>query len=265
MQLKLFTVFFLATLLYCITANAQYKQHQVFRDYYTARAIGGERVYQRIQLGIGKHFITGNIDFHYKGPDSAGVMVDTNIKRTIRSRHSFVVQGGTFFPIALLSDNSILAFNIEFLGSYTDIGFDSVVFFPKAVYKKTQGIVMLGVPVSLDLKFGGDVALSKVKKHMFTIGGGLYLGGTNSFTVVEKQLPVAFIPFAKAEIGYFAGIAFKLRAIAYFGKAGFIDRPTGNIFSSNDALYTKTTGGYGYDLSLIIMPFSYGWRTEEWY
>src|SRR4051812_45281116 len=96
-----------------IAANAQYKQHQPFKDYYTARAIGNERIYERIQIGIGKHLLTGTADLHYKGPDSSGLMVDTNVSRHIRSRHSFVIQGGTFFPIVLLSDNSMLAFNVE--------------------------------------------------------------------------------------------------------------------------------------------------------
>src|SRR4051812_48823452 len=105
----------------CTIANAQYKQHQPFSDYYTARAIGNERIYERIQIGIGKHLLTGTANLHYKGPDSSGILVDTNITTHIRSRHSFVIQGGTFFPLALLSDNSMLAFNVEFLGSYTDL------------------------------------------------------------------------------------------------------------------------------------------------
>jgi hypothetical protein len=249
----------------CTAANAQYKQHQPFSDYYTARAIGNERIYERIQIGIGKHLLTGTANLHYKGPDSSGILVDTNITTHIKSRHSFVILGGTFFPLALLSDNSMLAFNVEFLGSYTDLVFDSVYFHPKALYKKSQGIIMLGVPISLDLKYGGDVALSKVKRQMLTIGGGFFFGGTNSYSNTEKQFPFLPIPFAKAEIGFFAGIAFKLRAVVYFGDAKFIDRPTGNIFAADDVLETKTHSGYGYDISLLIMPFSYGWRTEEWY
>jgi hypothetical protein len=99
---------------------------------------------------------------------------------------------------------------------------------------------------------------------MFAIGGGVLFGGASSYLATQKQAPVTAIPFVKIEAGYFAGIAFKLRGVAYFGDANFVDRPTGKIFG-DDVLTTKTHSGYGYQLSLIIMPFAYGWRTEEWY
>ena len=246
-------------------AIAQYRQHQVFKDYYTARAIGNERISQRIYVGVGKHFINGSAKLHYIGPDSSGTrQIDTNIDTKVRAKHSFVVYGGTFFPIALISDQSIIAFSVEFLGSYNDLTLDSVVFRPGEIYKKSESIVMLGVPLSIDFKTGGDVSLSKAQRGMFGIGGGVLAGGTSSYVDQTAQAPFKFIPFIKAEVGYFAGIAFKLRAVAYFGDANFIDRVTGNIYG-NDQLFTTVKSGYGFQVSLNILPFSYGWRTEEWY
>lgn len=247
-----------------VSAYAQYKQHQPFRDYYTARAIGSERVYQRIYIGAGKHFLTGKADLHYVGTDTTGAPVDTNLTKNVRAKGSYVFHAGTFFPVALLSDNSMIAFNVEFLGAFYYLAIDSVFFHPGALYKGSETIAMLGVPVSLEFKSGGDVSLSKARKSMFAIGAGAYFGGTNSYVTHQDQLPFIPIPFAKVEAGFFAGLAFKLRGVAYFGKANFIDRPTGNIFGE-DQLTTKTHTGYGFQLSVIMMPFSNGWRTEEWY
>lgn len=255
---------FILFILFSTTAIAQYKQHQPFKDYYTARAIGGERVYQRIYLGGGKHFIFGTADLHYKGYDTSGNAIDTNLSVRIRSKQSYLIHAGTYFPFVLLSDNSALAFNFEVLGSFSYLTLDSVFFHPKALYKKSEPIIMLGIPVSLDFKTDGDVSLSKVRKTMFTIGGGFLIGGTNRYFTSSAQVPISPIPFTKLEAGYFAGLAIKLHAKIYFGDGKFIDRPTGNIFG-NDELYTKTHSGFGYNISLVLMPFSYGWRTEEWY
>lgn len=246
------------------SVRAQYKQHQPFKDYYTALAVGPERGYQRFFVGVGKHLIPGRADLHYKGLDTLGNPIDTNFHIGVHSRHSFVLYGGTYFPFVLISDNSVLAFSVEFLGSYSDLTLDSVFFNPKSLYKKSESIIMLGIPISLDFKTGGDIPLNKTKRQMFTIGGGILVGGTNNFRSSEKQVPFVPIPFLKLEAGVFAGIALKLRATAYFGDANYIDRKTGNIFG-NDELYTKTRSGYGYDISLIIMPFSPGWQSEKWH
>ncbi|WP_276134931.1 hypothetical protein [Polluticoccus soli] len=259
----------LITLLCLITTiptcvSAQYKQHRPFQDYYSARAIGSERVYQRIYIGAGKHFLTGTADLHYVGTDTTGAPVDTSISKKVRAKGSYVFHAGTFFPVALLSDNSMIAFNVEFLGAFYYLAIDSVFFHPGALYKGSESITMLGVPISLEFKSGGDVSLSKVRKSMFAIGAGAYFGGTNSYVAYQDQLPFIPIPFAKVEAGFFAGLAFKLRGVAYFGNANFIDRPTGHIFGE-DQLTTKTHSGYGFQLSVIMMPFSNGWRTEEWY
>lgn len=243
--------------------TAQYKQHSPFRDYYTARAIGSERVYERIYVGIGKHFFFGNADLAYKGYDTLGSSVDTSYTLRMRSKHSFVITAGTYFPFVLLSDVSTLAFSVELFGSYSDLTPDSVFLYPSALYKKSYPEIMLGVPVSLDFKTGGDVALSTKRRSMFTIGAGILIGGTSRDKLPSSGIP-APIPFLKLEAGTFAGIAIKLQGKIYFGDAHYVNRTDYNIFG-NDELHTITHSNYGYNLSLILMPFSSGWRSEEWY
>jgi hypothetical protein len=251
--------------LYAVAATAQYKQHKLFTDYYAARGIGSERVWQRLYVGIGKHIVSGRAQLHYNGPDSTGKQISIDYDRRLKGSRSFVLHAGTFFPITLFSDNSGLALNIELMGSYAELDYDSIVFYPKAVYDRAIPYLILGVPVSLDLKTGGDVSLSKMRRQMFAIGAGV-VTCISTPSVVERrtEVPVTAIPFLKVEAGVFAGLAFKLRGVAYLRNAININKSYSNVFA-DDEIKVRMRAGYGYHLSLIIMPFSYGWRTEEWY
>lgn len=243
----------------------QYKQHRVFDDYYTARAIGNERIWQRMYIGGGTHIVTGRAQLQYNGPDSTGKWINVDHDQKLRGAKSFMLQAGSYFPIVLISDNTALALNAELMFSYAELSFDSVAFQPRAVYSRPVPYIIAGIPLSLDFKSGGDVSLSKVRRQMFTLGVGA-VGGISTASVAMKrsEIPLTAIPFVKAEIGMFAGIAFKLRGVAYLRNAININETFSNIFTQ-DQVIVKMHAGYGYHVSLIIMPFSYGWRTEEWY
>jgi len=243
-------------------AIAQYKQDQPLADYYRQLGVGNERIWQRISIGIGKHYIPGTADLVYHGIDTLGQPINVNAEGTrLKTRHSYVLHAGTYFPIILISDGSLLAINIEGMFSYADLTVDSVVFASKRVYRKSEQIIMGGAPISLDYKTGGDVSLSKANRTMFTIGGGVTLAGFTNY-LTEPRTPFRAIPFAKLEAGFVFGVAMKLRAMFYFGDANFIDRKTYNVIYGDlpDELETKTHTGFGYNISFMLMPFSYNWK-----
>ena len=72
------------------------------------------------------------------------------------------------------------------------------------------------------------------------------------------------MPFLKAEIGFVAGVAFKIRGMAYLGKSKYT--PTIHYGINNigafDVLETSTEGSNGYSISAIIMPFSWTWNAD---
>jgi hypothetical protein len=103
---------------------------------------------------------------------------------------------------------------------------------------------------------------------MFAVGAGVVPCISTPAAVnrnTQSAPPLTAVPFAKIEAGIFAGLAFKVRAIAYLRGGINVRKTEENIYFPPDELSIKLHSGYGYHLSLIVMPFSYGWRTEEWY
>lgn len=242
-------------------ARAQYKQDQPLADYYRQLGVGNERVWQRFYIGIGKNYIPGTAELSYHGIDTLGGPLNVDAEAKLKTRHSYVIHAGTYFPIILISDGNVLALNIEGIFSFADLTVDSVQFAAKRVYRKSEEIIVAGAPISIEYKTGGDVSLSKANKSMFTIGAGVTLAGYTNY-LAEPRTPFKAIPFAKLEAGFVFGVAMKLRGMFYFGDAHFIERTTYNVIYGDlpDYLETKTKTGFGYNLSFILMPFSYNWK-----
>jgi len=246
---------------------AQYKQHQPFRDYYTWRGVGSERVYQRLYIGGGKHLVSGSFSLQYVANDSFGKPVSVGAEQKLFASNSFVVHAGSFFPIVLLGDNSTLALNTELMFSYAEFSYDSIVIHPEVVYKKRVPYLILGVPVSLDYKNGADVSLNKKQGQMFALGLGVVPCLSTPAAVnraTQSSPPFTAVPFAKAEVGAFVGLAFKLRAIAYLRGGIDVNKTEKNLYFIPDELNIRAQSGYGFHISLIVMPFSYGWSGGDW-
>lgn len=245
---------------------AQYKQHQPFNDYYTSLAVGKERVHQRMYLGIGKHIVSGGFSLSYRVNDSMGNSTSISAEQKLYASHSFVIQAGSFFPIVLLGDNSTLALNLELLFSYAEFAYDSIVIHPDVVYKRRVPYLIAGTPISIDYKNGGDVSLTK-KQMMFAMGAGVVPclstpAAANRQT--QSSPPFTAVPFVKLEAGGFAGLAFKFRAVAYLRGGINVNKTEKNLYFTPDELNIRVQTGYGYHLSLIVMPFSYSWRSDKW-
>jgi hypothetical protein len=251
----------------CIESKAQYGQHQPFRDYYTSLGVGGERVLQRLYLGVGKHIVSGGFSVQYTANDSLGNSFTMGAEQKLSASNSLVLHVGTFFPIALMGDNSAIALNMELMFSYAEFGYDSVVIHPELVYKKRVPYIIAGVPISVDFKTGCDISMSKKRRTMFALGAGVVpclSTPAAANRVTQSSPPVALVPFVKLEAGMFAGLAFKVRATAYLKGGIDVSRTEKNLYFIPDELKVNVQSGYGYHFSVIIMPFSYGWRGENW-
>jgi hypothetical protein len=259
MHLRSFLICTALLLSVTLSANAQYRKS--LQDFYLSKGIGAGRAWQRISLGIGKFYIPAEITLKYKGYNPVGnVYIDTTLKKNTRSRQAWVAHIGTFFPIDMLTDNSMIAVNVELVARSVSLAYDSLLFFGSSKFMSPTPAYMVGLPICFEYKRGGEVSLDKKDRSLFTVGAGIVPCIVNSDDY-NAVTPYKFIPFIKAEIGFVAGIGFKLRGMAYFGKTKY----SGSNFyglnniGANDELHTTTEGGNGYSLSLIIMPFSWSW------
>ncbi len=255
------------TLILIVTAFTVFAQsgyRNRLQDFYYKRSIDGRRPWQRISLAFGKHFMPGTIDLKYTGYPNDN-FYDTSFSFNIKSKRSYAVNVGTYFPIAIVSDVSMLVLNVELMASTTSLGYDSVKFTDTAKFMRSFETSRAGLPISLEYRLGGDVVLNKNYKGLFTLGVGL-MPCINSSDDYDKVPPYKILPFVKAELGFFALVAIKLRATAYLGNTDYLAGSTMyNVVpgGKGDELRASARGSNGFTLSAVIMPFSVSWNTDK--
>lgn len=255
------------TLIMLIIVTSTYAQsgyRHPLQDYYYKKNIDNRRIWQRISLSVGKHYIPGKIDLHYIGvPDSQ--FYDTTLTRSIKSKRSYIVHLGTYFPIAIVSDQSMLVFNVELMASTTTIAYDMVMFADSGKFMHPFETYRVGIPLSLEYRLGGDVTLNKRNKSMFSVGVGI-LPSLNNSDDYGHRPPYKILPFVKAELGFFALVAVKVRAVGYFGNTDYVYSELYNVAQGGrgDYLKAEARGGNGFNLSVVVMPFSFKWNTYSW-
>lgn len=223
-------------------------------------------LWQRIQLGYGVHMLYNKAVFEYR---TVGNNFYTNIS-SMKATKSMVASLDVYFPIAHMSPRSCFAINAGFNYIATTLTHDTVVLGPSMAFQKDLKTAIIGLPISLDFKMGADAAQSKRYATMFTVGAGIqpmYIQSDGFKSEGSKSIDqdTKILSFVKAEAGFRAGLAFKLRAMAYLGQLTLVDRQETIVKegTTNTILgyrRTSSTGPLGYTLQLIIMPGALGWK-----
>ncbi len=239
------------------TATAQSSYRTRLQDYYLQMSSPYGHFARRLSLSFGKYFIPGKVDVDYSGiPDS--LFVDTTMSLTMHARRSYTIAVGDYFPLAIISDNSMLVCNIELMGSYSKLTYDTVYFADSGKLSQSFETFRAGIPISIEYRAGGDVTLNKNSTMMFTIGGGVNVGIIRSLDD-RKVMPYKATPFIKLEMGAFAGLAFKARLVYNFGNSYYAKNENQNVLG-NDYVSSAYRGTNGISFSIVIMPFSYKWE-----
>lgn len=255
---------FLLTLLSAWQADAQYRNS--LQDYYLKKVIDSRRFIRRLAIGGGKHFIPATINMQYEGWDlENGKVLTKELTPSAKLKNAWCGYLGSFIPIALVSDNSMIVFNTELAFTSATFEYDSLLFQGTKRYMKPFHSYRVGALLSVEYRVGGDIPLNKNEGVMLTIGGGLNpcIVNTSDF---DKILPYKVMPFIKGELGFFAGMAFKIRGIYYFGNSLYADESAVGISDNGvgDMLHTNITGGNGFDIALVLIPFSVNWNSDNW-
>lgn len=249
----------LLCVLSCITTTvAQSKYRSSLQDYYLANSIKGGRFWQRLSVAGGLHFISGTADLHFMGfADSA--YTDTTLTATVKAKQSYAFYIGSYFPVVLMSDKSMLVAEIEFMASVSKLSYDSIALAKNTNISAPTDVHKIGIPISLEYRSGADVLLNKQAKTMFALGAGFNFCIINSDDY-DKVTPLRALPFIKAELGFFAGMAIKVRGVYYFGNSDYNYTVNYNVAHSiGDQLVSKFRGSNGFNISLVLMPFSVNW------
>lgn len=234
--------------------------------------------FQRFQIGYSFPMTTATYTEHsLMYNEYSEENIDTTFSRNVKSKGGFGITLGHYFPISKLSDKSSLNIGVDFLynflvwdaemvnmedydyttGEYNNYGSNYVI---------SAATVHWGLPVGIDYKYGGEATLNRSNRMSLTLGTGFY--PSMNLTVFETNAGAKFKlqPYLKAEVGIFAGINFKVRALYSFGKLDYIsysETDNGDTYSyeSSASLISKSC----LTLSIMVMPGSFKWGKEAWW
>lgn len=144
--------------------------------------------------------------------------------------------------------------------------------------EESTGMSMqIGIPVSLDIKFGFDAMKYKNVKWASSVGIGVMPQFTMSAGIPNSEsesFAIGVTPFIKGDIGFFAGIAMKLRAQIGLGVMPMADSKhslfggmSGGIKGENTGVQHeyRVTAPVQATISFIAMPFSWSWGEKGWW
>ena len=130
------------------------------------------------------------------------------------------------------------------------------------------------IPLGISYKVGCDAIESKRLALCAAFGAGIIpqMNMTNleSINQFSTQYGWGVTPYAKIDLGFFAGICWKVRFMYTYGKVNLFDA-NAPIPGSTPSAPRLTDGPFGFSstsdfmVSLVIMPFAAGWRETNWW
>lgn len=212
--------------------------------------------------------------------NASGKSFTQDIKQNVNSKFGYGGFAGTYIPLARLGGQSQLAIGVdyeynaflwdykvpEFNGFTTDEnGVVNGVTYSDPVFGFSAMSVQMALPVSLDFKFGGEATLEKYSRWTGTVGAGVHPSLNMTVDYGNAGFGTGIAPFMKAEVGYKAGIVFKLRAQYSFGRIPFYTNANSLFNVSNLQSSSELIGKNTFSLSLVLMPFSFNWKEGGWW
>lgn len=198
------------------------------------------------------------------------VGLDTTYKATqMKTSAAWGFTAGTAFMLKRIGNASSLCLSVDYM--YNMMTWKGDVpggLASESAYTFDGATVQMGLPVGLDLKFGGEATTIPYPRVCATLGAGVYPSyAVTTLSGAPETFDPAFsvAPYLKAEVGFRAGLCMKLRMLYAIGDMKYLDfSKTDNSLGEN---YSKAalTGKSNLAISLLIMPFSYKWKTEEWW
>lgn len=222
--------------------------------------------YLSYSLGVGLPLTTAKFEHTFEDINQDGTSNgDKSIQRnpTVTGIH---VNGNVYYPLAELNENSILAFNFGVAGYVLNYDVGEIRPTATKVYDYSLRSMQIGLPLCLDYKFGGEAVFNKSQKTSFTLGVGVTpIAYFNTFGDIGN-VKAGVRPFLRAEVGFFAGIGWRITGSVLAGNAKTMDIPSDaagmKIMPANSRITINSSPIYSIGIS--FMPFSFDWESFGW-
>lgn len=193
---------------------------------------------------------------------------DTSYKTTFSTSAAFGVTTGTYIPLKRLGRSSSLALGIDYM--YNMMTWKSKIPGYGGEIDFSGVTAQMALPIGLDFKFGADAITTKDRRFCGTLGVGAFpsyaVTALDNAGGISIDPAFSFAPYVKAEVGIFAGICMKVRAVYAIGNVTYMDYSESTTNAGVTSTSTsKFVGTSNLTVSLLIMPFSWMWQKEEWW
>lgn len=252
------------------SADAQGISGRDVNTYLQKRADGRNvSLFHRFELYYGMTFGGGGVNINDRFRDESNMNIITGNSRATTFNYRAASGGGAvYFPLSYFDQKNMLALNVGFygVGSVWDIGNTSLEPGRTTTYEAKD--LFFGFPIGVDYIFGGEASLNKGDK--VTVRGGIgmmpYLAMGELADGSQDYAKLGIKPYVKAELGFFAGIEWKVRGMVVAGSRTIYDYHTGDYHLNESDYYYSFNFKIRptYTVGLVIFPFSFGWDSDKW-
>jgi len=172
-------------------------------------------------------------------------------------------QEGTFYILSRTGRQNAFCFELgfsEYIYTYSIGPF----YYGSATIYDEPAVAIVGLPVGIAYKSGGEVSLNKNDKSTLSLGVGM--APTCSIAkILAPDTRLNVRGYIALEIGLFAGIEWKLRATYYSGKMLLVNKQNDDLSYASHTIGVlgtmdvKAVASGDLNVALVILPFSFKW------
>jgi len=245
--------------------GGRHSYHWDYSSYIMGNAVRimKKKPFQRFSVGV--TYVPVSSTFSYQTVDN------NDIADSIRSINvkgaGYGVAYAMGIPVAQTGNKSLAAISVGILANWYLLSGDQLNVTMKQTYYSGHysysgaGMgFMFGLPVGLDLVSGGEASLDRSDRFSFTLGAGfipmITMSGMYKFVGLKAMAPA----YAKIELGFHAGINWKLRAMYISKSPTSFSQDRDDIFNEYGTVKGEMKSNDQIMFSLLVQPFSFGWE-----
>jgi hypothetical protein len=239
---------------------------------YSVKRSNGKNVtwFQRLEFGGGLTFGKGSASSveRYYDPLQPGVVSGSSNTQNFSYR-SGCAWINTYFPMTALSHNSILAVSVGLYGNNNSFTLNNFSFNGQSSATMDIKDGFVGLPIGVDYIFCGESTNKQADKVSLRAGIGAmpFISFGSMSDDFSKYSRLGVRPYIKAELGFFAGIEWKIKTQVIVGSRNLYDVRMGDYDLQDGANYYsnfKMDLRPSYSVGIAIMPFAAGWDNDNW-
>ncbi|MFT4062960.1 MAG: hypothetical protein QM642_11460 [Edaphocola sp.] len=251
------------------SSKAQVSPADVAR--YLKRRNDGKKVslFHRYEVGYGQSFGGGNVSITNRYYDQSNYNQIGGKSRTTTFRYmSPSGYANIHIPMSYLSRKTILSASVGVFTQVNIFELGNTSLDENTTTSYDMGDAMVGLPLGIDVIWGGEATTDKADRVTLRAGAGVmpFLAFGSLASGEQQYVKLNARPYLKAEIGFFAGVEWKLRGSLIAGSRTIYDEKYGDYNLQTESYYStfqmKITPIY--NIGFTVFPFSFGWENSRW-